>query len=73
MLRFLMRTADVARTRWQIHSANCLDVQTLLRNGASVEVASAKSARAIILDELSGAINERFSEADFAIMTCCRD
>jgi hypothetical protein len=73
MLRFLLRTADPALTRWQIHNANCADAFAMLRKGASVEVASAKSARAIVLDELAEHHEDNSSESDFAIMTCCLD
>jgi hypothetical protein len=64
MLRFLVRTSDSGIARWQVHGANCPDVSTLLRGGASVEVASAKPPQAIVADELGTA------EQDFAIMLC---
>ena len=73
MLHFVLRTSDPSLTRWQIHRAQCADALAMLRNGASVEVASKKPAKAIVVDEIAEHREGGSSGSDFAIMDCCLD
>jgi hypothetical protein len=72
MLRFsLVLTKDPGLTRWQIHTSDCPDVPALIKNGAFVEIVSARSAQALIASEIALRHGNACTEQDFAIMPCC--
>ena len=60
--------------RWQIHKANCRDIEKLVKRGDRADVVIAESPEALIASQLADQLSEMgWTAEDFRIMPCCKD
>jgi hypothetical protein len=69
-----LNTETTTGERWQIHKANCRDIEKMVKHGDRADIVTAESPEALIASQLADQLSEMgWTAEDFRIMPCCKD